>query len=140
VYDSSAKLPSGILRGNVNQLGDFDQCLSVVAQENPNIVGKYCLASVDVQATALNSSDTNTLERAVELAQAYGLMKSSYRDVSFMSNTPNSSLRRAKPQTRFSVSNLRYENEDLSVHKAGVLYAKNGERLIKTSRSELFKN
>jgi hypothetical protein len=96
VYDSSAKLPSGILRGNVNQLGDFDQCLSVVAQENPSIVGKYCLASVDVQATALNSSGTNSLERAVELAQAYGLMKSSYRDVRFMSKTPNGSLRKAK--------------------------------------------
>jgi hypothetical protein len=96
VYDSSAKLPSGILRGNVTQLGDFDQCLSVVAQENPSIVGKYCLASVDVQATALNSSDTNTLERAVYLAQAYGFIKSSYRDVSFTSNKLNGSLQRTK--------------------------------------------
>jgi hypothetical protein len=96
VYDSSAKLPSGILRGNVNQLGDFDHCLSVVAQENRNIVGKYCLASVDVQATALNSSDTNNLDLAVDLAQSYGFMKSSYRDVSFMSNTPNGSLRKVK--------------------------------------------
>jgi hypothetical protein len=84
VYDSSAKLPSGILRGNVNQLGDFDQCLSVASQDSRGIVGKYCLASVDVQATALNSSDTNTLARAVYLAQSYGFIKSSYRDVSFM--------------------------------------------------------
>lgn len=80
MYDSSAKLPSGILRGNVNQLGDFDQCLSVAAQENPSIVGKYCLASVDVQATVLNNMDTNTLARAVHLAQSYGFIKSSYRD------------------------------------------------------------
>lgn len=95
MYDSSAKLPSGILRGNVNQLGDFDQCLSVAAQ-NPSIVGKYCLASVDVQATALNSTDTNTLARAVHLAQSYGFIKSSYRDVSFMSVAPNDSLRRTQ--------------------------------------------
>ncbi|GFG33259.1 hypothetical protein Cfor_03997 [Coptotermes formosanus] len=80
MYDSSAKLPSGILRGNVNQLGDFDQCLSVSTQENPSIVGKYCLASVDVRATALNVSDTDTLVRAVYLAQAYGLFRSSCRD------------------------------------------------------------
>lgn len=91
MYDSSAKLPSGILRGNVNQLGDFDQCLSVASQENPSIVGKYCLASVDVHATALNSTDTNTLARAVHLAQSYGFIKSSHRDVSFMSDTPNGS-------------------------------------------------
>lgn len=96
MYDSSAKLPSGILRGNVNQLGDFDQCLSVEAQENPSIVGKYCLASVDVQATALNSTDTNTLARAVQLAQSYGFIRSSYRDVSCKSVTPNGSSRRAQ--------------------------------------------
>jgi len=29
VYDATAKLPSGILSGNVNQLGDFDECLAV---------------------------------------------------------------------------------------------------------------
>jgi hypothetical protein len=96
VYDSSAKLPSGILRGNVNQLGDFDQCLSVAAQENPSIVGKYCLASVDVHATALNSTDIDTLVPAVDLAQAYGFVRSSYRDVSFMSGTPDGCLRREK--------------------------------------------
>jgi hypothetical protein len=95
VYDSSAKLPSGILRGNANQLGDFDQCLSVAAQ-NPSIVGKYCLASVDVQATALNRTDIDNLTTAVDHAQAHGLVRSSYRDVSFMSGTPNGPLRKAK--------------------------------------------
>jgi hypothetical protein len=115
VYDSSAKLPSGILRGNVNQLGAFDQCLSVAAQENPSIVGKYCLASVDVHATELNSTDTDTLAKAVDLAQAYGWIRGSYRDVSFTLGTPNRALRRAKPQTRFSVSYLRYDLEDLDL-------------------------
>jgi hypothetical protein len=100
VYDSSAKLPSGILRGNVNQLGDFDQCLSVAAQ-NPSVVGKYCLASVDVQATALSNTDTNTLARAVQLAQSYGFIKSSYRDVSFMSKTPNGALCRTQASDKF---------------------------------------
>ncbi|XP_069696138.1 nose resistant to fluoxetine protein 6-like [Periplaneta americana] len=81
MYDSSAKLPSGILRGNVNQLGDFDQCLAVGdGEESPSIDGKYCLASVDVRATALDSNDTETLHHAVDLAQAYGFIKSSHRD------------------------------------------------------------
>ena len=50
MHDSSAKLPSGILRGNVNQLGDFDQCLSITADETTDIRGKYCLAFVDIKA------------------------------------------------------------------------------------------
>jgi hypothetical protein len=84
VYDSSAKLPSGILRGNVNQLGDFDQCLAVGKHEAPGIDGKYCLASVDVESTTLKTNDADSLEKAVQLAQSYGLIRSSYRDVSFI--------------------------------------------------------
>jgi hypothetical protein len=87
VYDASAKLPSGILRGNVNQLGDFDQCLDVTSQYEPRIDGKYCLASVDVESTELNNNDIESLQQAVQLAQAYGFIKSSYRDVSFIQNT-----------------------------------------------------
>jgi hypothetical protein len=87
VYDASAKLPSGILRGNVNQLGDFDQCLAVTSQDEPRIDGKYCLASVDVEPTKLNNNDIESLHQAVHLAHAYEFIKSSYRDVSFIQNT-----------------------------------------------------
>ncbi|XP_029161386.1 LOW QUALITY PROTEIN: uncharacterized protein LOC114933095 [Nylanderia fulva] len=56
MLDSSAKISSGLLRGNVNQLGDYDQCLGVLAyvkvDERPiKIQGKYCLATVDMQAS-----------------------------------------------------------------------------------------
>lgn len=80
MYDASAKLPSGILRGNVNQLGDFDQCLAVTSQDEPRIDGKYCLASVDVESTKLNTNDIESLQHAVQLAQAHEFIKSSYRD------------------------------------------------------------
>lgn len=43
MYDSTAKLPSGILSGNLNQFGDFDQCLAVAAGP---FEGKFCLASI----------------------------------------------------------------------------------------------
>lgn len=42
VFDATAKIPSGILRGNVNQYGDFDECLSI---EN----AQYCLAEINLQ-------------------------------------------------------------------------------------------
>ncbi|CAH1130534.1 unnamed protein product [Ceutorhynchus assimilis] len=48
VYDSSAKIPSGILAGNTNQLGNFDMCLSAI-NENQNIYGQYCLAALEVK-------------------------------------------------------------------------------------------
>ncbi|XP_045467072.1 O-acyltransferase like protein-like isoform X2 [Harmonia axyridis] len=42
MFDATGKLPSGILRGNVNQFGDFDECLSVDH-------ARYCLAELDFQ-------------------------------------------------------------------------------------------
>lgn len=48
MYDSNAKLTSGILNGNVNQFGDFDMCLSARSQDNVN--GQYCLASMQFEA------------------------------------------------------------------------------------------
>ena len=47
MIDSNAKLPSGILNGNINQLGDFDQCLSVTSSEN-DFSGQYCLANIQL--------------------------------------------------------------------------------------------
>ncbi|XP_012259544.2 uncharacterized protein LOC105688083 [Athalia rosae] len=56
MLDASAKLPSGLLRGNLNQLGDFDQCIGVKAhvkidEKTVKVQGKYCLATIDLQAT-----------------------------------------------------------------------------------------
>ncbi|KAG8282146.1 hypothetical protein J6590_043690 [Homalodisca vitripennis] len=48
MFDSNAKLPSGLLNGNVNQLGDFDQCLGV-QQPRGAIRGQYCLAFIEVK-------------------------------------------------------------------------------------------
>ncbi|XP_066254847.1 nose resistant to fluoxetine protein 6-like [Euwallacea similis] len=48
MYDASAKLPSGLLNGNVNQLGDFDMCLSAQS-EDQEVNGQYCLAAFEVQ-------------------------------------------------------------------------------------------
>lgn len=44
VLDSWAKFPSGVLRGNINQLGDFDQCVSAG--------GCYCLTALDMRLPA----------------------------------------------------------------------------------------
>lgn len=47
MFDASAKLPSGILNGNINQYGDFDQCLRVESSEK-GFRGQYCLTNVQL--------------------------------------------------------------------------------------------
>ncbi|XP_067206747.1 nose resistant to fluoxetine protein 6-like isoform X2 [Linepithema humile] len=42
MYDATAKVPSGLLSGNVNQFGDFDECVGVEGKDG--IQGQYCLA------------------------------------------------------------------------------------------------
>lgn len=80
VLDSSAKISSGLLRGNVNQLGDYDQCLGVLAyvkvDERPiKIQGKYCLATVDMQASHPD------MRLPVNLMQGRTLIRASMHDV-----------------------------------------------------------
>ncbi|XP_063233050.1 nose resistant to fluoxetine protein 6-like isoform X2 [Bacillus rossius redtenbacheri] len=47
--DATAKLPSGLLNGNVNQFGDFDQCLEVHRGAGAPLTARYCLAYLDVE-------------------------------------------------------------------------------------------
>ncbi|KAJ8968010.1 hypothetical protein NQ314_002544 [Rhamnusium bicolor] len=42
MFDATAKLSSGILRGNVNQYGDFDECMELDEAQ-------YCLAEIDIR-------------------------------------------------------------------------------------------
>ncbi|XP_058803532.1 uncharacterized protein LOC131671260 isoform X2 [Phymastichus coffea] len=79
MLDSSAKIPSGLLRGNVNQLGDFDQCLEVLArvkidEKTVKIQGKYCLASMDIYALH------QAAKLPVNLMQGRALIRGNMRD------------------------------------------------------------
>lgn len=77
MYDASAKLSSGVLNGNVNRYGDFDQCLNVIA-ENANFQGQYCLAYI--QPTV--SADYKYLNYLRTLALSFESYKSTFDDVS----------------------------------------------------------
>ncbi|XP_072942215.1 nose resistant to fluoxetine protein 6-like [Epargyreus clarus] len=44
MFDATAKPPAGILSGNANQYGDFDECLGI----DGAVRGKYCLASLQI--------------------------------------------------------------------------------------------
>lgn len=78
MYDATAKVPSGLLSGNVNQFGDFDECLSVEGSEG--IRGKYCLAFIQLNVDQ-SRPDLKHLHR---LVQSHYLFKNNYTDVSII--------------------------------------------------------
>ena len=100
MFDSSAKIPSGLLNGNVNQYGDFDQCLDLKTEldppmyphlENYRIVGKYCLATLDLDIRK-SSARNPVLVEVDDLMHAHRPFISTVNDVS-LGNIPNAKLR-----------------------------------------------
>lgn len=77
MHDASAKIPSGILNGNMNQYGDFDQCLNAVAP-NDEFSGKYCLASVQLTVP----DQLPQLKRIQKLVQSHDAFVNDIDDVS----------------------------------------------------------
>lgn len=79
--DASAKIPAGLMLGNVNQLGDFDLCTNIATKikmdddKTVKMRGKYCLAQVDLKAK------TEELKLPVHLMQGRSFLRSTLRDV-----------------------------------------------------------
>ncbi|CAB3361100.1 Hypothetical predicted protein [Cloeon dipterum] len=79
MLDANAKIPPGILRGNVDQLGDFEQCLSVRSPDN-QIRGKYCLPEIEFKLA--ENSSKNYVE-ILNLAQAKRQVTGNLTDPTF---------------------------------------------------------
>ena len=77
VFDASAKLPSGILNGNLNQFGDFDQCLNVISR-NGKFKGQHCLATVQFTPP----EDEEFMNQLRTLVLSYEPYISKFEDVS----------------------------------------------------------
>lgn len=78
MYDANGQISAGILSGNVNNYGDFRECLSIGDDESLSFRGKHCYAGVQPFVSE-SATFLNFLRR---LAQSYDLMKSSFTDVS----------------------------------------------------------
>ncbi len=76
MYDASAKLTSGVLNGNVNQFGEFDQCLNVIIPGN-DFQAQYCLAYIQ----PVSPIPDRYLEHLRKLIQSYEMFKSEFDDV-----------------------------------------------------------
>lgn len=76
MYDATAKIPSGLLNGNVNQLGDFDECVETVGIDG--IKGQYCLAYLQLDIDE-SRPDLKHLHR---LLHSHYIFRSNVTDVS----------------------------------------------------------
>lgn len=89
VFDSSGRVPSSLLSGNVNQFGDFDQCLRIEHQPHGSaetIKGQYVLAYLDLQVS--NKVNNPQLKHLLTLAHSYDVITSNFSDVSATVGTP----------------------------------------------------
>ncbi|XP_061386381.1 nose resistant to fluoxetine protein 6-like, partial [Musca vetustissima] len=89
-HDSTGKLNSGILNGNINQLGDFDQCLRVHQQQmvngggdddaatgsNVEMKGQYCLAYAQPELP----HKSKRLQTFFNLVRSHGPFRSEFDD------------------------------------------------------------
>ncbi|XP_055681925.1 uncharacterized protein LOC129789281 isoform X2 [Lutzomyia longipalpis] len=80
MLDATGKISSGLLQGNINQLGNYDLCtdiatrVKVTEKDSVRIQGKYCLASIELQA------EDENLKLPLHLIQGKSLLRSSLAD------------------------------------------------------------
>ncbi|XP_069696137.1 uncharacterized protein [Periplaneta americana] len=81
MVDSSARLGSGALNGNVNQYGDFDQCLGVAALvQGRRLAGRYCLAALDLDLGNASRARNGVLQEVDDLLHSHRPMVSTVDD------------------------------------------------------------
>ena len=76
MYDASGHFSTGILRGNVNSFGDYEECLSV-HNEKLRINGKHCY--IEMQPYVNGTAEYLNYIR--ELVQSFEIIKSKISDV-----------------------------------------------------------
>ncbi|KAK0160135.1 hypothetical protein PV328_007572 [Microctonus aethiopoides] len=53
MLDASSKIPSGLLKGNMKDIGMYDECVSIkTMKENTTIVGRHCMYTLDIKTIA----------------------------------------------------------------------------------------
>lgn len=77
VHDSTAKISSGLLNGNVNYFGDFDQCLRIQGPAD-DLKGKYCLTYLQASIP----KNMPKLKRLYDLMHSHSAFISEFDDVS----------------------------------------------------------
>jgi len=98
VHDSSAKMPSGLLNGNVNAFGDFWQCVRIsreiegtIEEGGGRLVGKYCMVEAFIEIEQPEKVHPN-IHRIWDLVVSHRMIHNSYFDVSRYNNVIQRSI------------------------------------------------
>lgn len=79
VFDASARISSGIISGNINSFGDFDECLRIHSSATS---GQYCLAYVNIDVPE-DMSHLNSLKKLSHSLETFkGNFTKGFDDVS----------------------------------------------------------
>lgn len=77
VIDASGKQNPGFLKGSINSLGDYDQCLAINNQEL-DLVGQYCTVSFTMETEndviGIKNQVLEHLNRSIPVARFYEIM------------------------------------------------------------------
>ncbi|XP_059483619.1 nose resistant to fluoxetine protein 6 isoform X2 [Neocloeon triangulifer] len=82
MFDSTGRVPPSLLNGNVNQYGDFDQCLQIehtLSESGETIKGQYALAFLDLQVRDQEVADLQ-IKHLLALAHSYDVIRSNFSD------------------------------------------------------------
>lgn len=60
MLDAGGKPPHGILEGNINSVGMFEECLGINQERNDSriIKGQYCMARIPLPLSILGTTNT----------------------------------------------------------------------------------
>lgn len=79
MFDASGSFPTGILSGNVNSFGDFQECLSTrVYNTNVSFKGKHCY--VEMQPF-VNKTKAPFIDHLRQYVQSFEIIQSRLEDV-----------------------------------------------------------
>jgi hypothetical protein len=62
VYDASTKIPSGLVTGNIQQLGNYDQCLRIEVWNSDVLAfrGQQCRATIQFEVAGEDTGNQTT--------------------------------------------------------------------------------
>lgn len=66
MIDASTKIPSGFLSGNIVDLGNFDECISIeekisVDEKNETMLGQYCQVAIPLKLFGIGNVERHQI-------------------------------------------------------------------------------
>ena len=63
VLDASSKFPVGLMKGNILNVGNYDECLQVEVKEDwGSFIGQHCMATIDIPTNIFPTGYISNLE------------------------------------------------------------------------------